>query len=435
MSWDYNNLMLDINLIRNKPELIKVACKNKNLNPTLVGNLLEVDTKRRDLIAQIDSLRQEKNLLNDKLKKNRTKPLLSLASKLKEKLKNLEPQLRQVESSYYDLMLQIPNIPLEEVPVGKNESGNQTIKMQGKKPKFDFVPKDHVQLGLNLGLFDLDRGAKVAGFRGYYLTGDAVMLQMAIMQYALQKLIIKGFTPIIPPVVNKRSAFINTGHMPWGEKEAYKLETDDSDPENDYFLAGTAEVPLVSFYAGETFNEKDLPIKLAGFSPCYRREIGNYGKDTRGIYRIHEFMKIEQVILCKNDLKESIAWHEKILANSEEMLQELNLHYRVLLMCTGDMGEPQAKKYDQEVWMPGKNTYGEAGSNSIMTDFQSRRANIRYKAKDGTIKFVHMLNNTALASPRILAMIIENYQQKDGSVKIPDVLVPFFGKKLIKREN
>ena len=259
-------------------------------------------------------------------------------------------------------------------------------------------------------------------------------MQNALMQFALKKFTEKGFTPVIPPVINKRMAFVNSGHFPWGESEAYKLAEDEIDPKNDYFLAGTAEVPLVSMYAGETLREKDLPIKMVGYSPCFRREIGSYGKDTKGFYRVHEFTKIEQVVICKNDLEVSKKWHEKMLEFSEEILQDLGLHYQVLLMCTGDMGEPQAKKYDLETWMPGRGAYGETGSDSIMTDFQSRRANIKYVDSKGETKFVHMLNNTALPSVRSLIAIWETYQQKDGSIKVPPVLVPYMGKEVIAGE-
>ncbi len=427
--------MLDINLIRNDPQLIKTACKNKNLNPKVVDNLLEIDEKRRSLIAKVNSLRQQKNSLNNKLKAKRTKNLLDLAGKLKKRLKDLESELRKLEASYYELMLQIPNIPLDEVPVGKDETGNKKIKEWGQKPKFNFKPKDHIQLGTSLNMLDLERGAKVAGFRGYYLKNDGVLMQLALMQYVLNKFISKDYTPIIPPIINKRSTFINTGHFPWGESEAYKLSADETDPKNNYFLAGTAEVPLVSYYAGEILKEKDLPIKLVGYSPCYRREIGNYGKDTKGFYRVHEFFKIEQVVLCRSNMAESRKQHENMLTYTEEVLQDLNLHYQVLLMCTGDMGEPQAKKYDIETWMPGRNSYGETASDSIVTDFQSRRAKIKYQTKTGKTKFVHMLNNTAAPSTRLLIAIWENYQQEDGSIKVPQALQSYMGKKLIKREK
>lgn len=427
--------MLDINFIKDNKTKVEKACTNKGLNPDVVDNLLNLDIKRRELMGVVQELRAKRNELNESLKKERTDDLLTKAAEQKKDLQNIEPQLRQVESEFGELMLQIPNIPLEDVPIGKDESGNKKIKDWGEKAKFDFKPKDHIELGTNLDILDLDRGSKVAGFRGYYLKNDGVLMQNALMQFALKKFIEKGFTPIIPPVINRRAAFINSGHFPWGESEAYKIAEDETDPENDYFLAGTAEVPLVSMYSGETLREKDLPIKMVGYSPCYRREIGNYGKDTKGFYRVHEFMKIEQVILCKNDLKTSLEWHEKMLKFSEEILQELGLHYQVLLMCTGDMGEPQAKKYDLETWMPGRNGYGETGSDSIMTDFQSRRAKIKYVSNDGKTKFVHTLNNTALPSVRPLIAIWETYQQKDGSIKIPPVLVPYMGKEVITSEK
>jgi len=252
-----------------------------------------------------------------------------------------------------------------------------------------------------------------------------------LMQYALEKLIKKGFKPMIPPIIVKKEALVNTGHFPWGEVDIYKT-FDDAQEKDVRFLAGTAEVPLVSYHANETLNEEDLPILYAGFSPCYRREIGSYGKDTKGLYRVHEFMKIEQVVICKNDQKESLGWLEKLSSYAEEMLQELKLPYRKMMMCTGDMGEPQIKKYDIETWMPSRNSYGETMSDSFMGEFQSRRANIRYNTKNQETKFVHMLNNTALATPRIWVAIFENYQTKEGYIKVPKVLQKYVGKKIIK---
>lgn len=414
--------MLDIQFIRDHAELVKENTRHKNQNPAVVDNLLAADAKRRELIIQAETIRGERNKLNNELKKGRTDELISRSKDLKLKLAGIEPDLKLAEETYADLMLQIPNVVLPEVPVGKDETGNVVVREWGKKPKFSFTPKDHVELGIQNGWLDLERGAKVAGFRGYYLKGEAALLQVKLMQYALHKFVENGYTPLIPPVVDKRQAFVNTGHFPWGEKETYRLAEDETDPQNDYFLAGTAEIPLVSYYAGETLREKDLPIKMVGFSPCFRREVGSYGKDTKGFYRVHEFWKIEQVVLCKNDLAESQVWHEKMLAYTEELLQDFGIPYRVLLMCTGDMGEPQAKKYDIEAWMPGRNGYGEVASDSIMTDFQSRRAGIRYQSADGSTQFVHMLNNTALASTRTLIALWENFQQKDGSVKLPKAL-------------
>jgi seryl-tRNA synthetase len=412
--------MLDIQFIRDNRDQVKQAAINKNFDPEIVDSLLDLDVKRRELMTQSQDIRASRNQLNDQLKNERTPELIAQSQQLKAQLGEVEDQLKQVNLDYDAVMLKIPNVTLEEVPVGKEAADNQIVRIIGQKPVFDFTVKDHVELGTALDLLDLDRGSKVSGYRGYFLKNQAVMLQFGLMRYALDKLAAKGFSPIIPPVVDRKQAFINTGHFPWGEAEAYAVS-------DDMYLAGTAEVPLVSYHSGEILNEKDLPIKYAGFSPCYRREIGSYGKDTRGIFRVHEFMKIEQVVLCVNDIDESRKMHELLLSNAEEMLTELGLHYRVMIMCTGDMGEPQMKKYDIETWMPGRNDYGETMSDSIMGEFQSRRADIRYRAKDGTLKYVHMLNNTALASSRMLIALWENYQQADGSIKIPEVLVPYVG--------
>lgn len=426
--------MLDITYIRDNAKTVKQACKNKNLNPDVVDNLLTADEKRRQLIGQVQELRTQRNTLSKQLQSERDEKLLKQAGEVKKQLQDIVPQLRQIEATFKELMLQVPNVPLEDVPVDPDGSKNKVIKTWGDKPKFDFEPKDHVELSKLNNLIEFERGSKVSGYRGYFLKNEAVLLQQALMNYSLQKIVRKGYTPIIPPVITKRAAFINSGHFPWGESEAYRLQTDENDPQNDYFLAGTSEVPLVSLYANETLNLKDFPIKLVGISPCYRREIGNYGKDTKGVYRVHEFYKIEQVIICQNDLEESKKMQEEMLECSEEIFQDLKLHYQVMLMCTGDLGEPQAKKYDIETWMPGRGEYGEAGSDSIMLDFQSRRANIRYQDKDET-KFVHTLNNTVIASPRLLIAILETYQQADGSIKVPEVLVPFVGKDIIGGEK
>jgi len=423
--------MLDIAYIRENTEKVKRGIVNKNLNPEIVDQVLEADAKRRDLIGKIEIIRAERNKLNDELKVARTPELMQKSAELKEKLQNLEPELRQVEEEYDSLMLRIPGVPLDEVPVGKDSTGNTVVRTWGEVRKFDFPIKTHIELGESLDIIDFERGSKIAGFRGYFLKNEAVMLQFALMQYTLQKFIAKGYTPVTPPVILKKRSFFNSGHFPWGEKETYQFMTNEGEDET--YLSGTAEVPLVSMYQDEVLNEKDLPIRMIGFSPCFRKEAGSYGKDTKGVFRVHEFVKTEQVVICKNDLAESIRLHEEMMALTEEIAQDLKLPYRVLNMCTGDMGEPQAKKFDIEAWMPGRNDWGELGSDSIMLDFQSRRANIRYKDAQNQMHYVHMLNNTASNSPRWLVAILENYQQVDGSVKIPDVLVPFIGKTKIRR--
>jgi seryl-tRNA synthetase len=418
--------MLDIQFIRDNPKLVLKAAKDKGLNAEAVDKVLDLDKKRRELLGQVEELRALKNKL--------TREEFEKGREIKKKLKDIEPQLRKVEVAYKELMLMIPSVPEKQVPVGKDEKSNKLVRKWGEKPKFKFKPLDHIELGTSLDLLDLERGAKVSGFRGYYLKNEAVLMQMGLMQYALNKLIKKGFKPMIPPIIVKKQALVNTGHFPWGEVDVYKTFDDEAE-EDVRYLSGTAEVPLVSFHSNEILSEKDLPILYAGLSPSYRREIGSYGKDTKGLYRVHEFMKIEQVVIGKNDEKESLEWLEKLANYSEEMLKELELPYQVMMMNTSEMGEPQVKKYDIETWMPSRKNYGETMSDSFLGEFQARRANIRYRTKKGEIKFAHTLNNTAIATPRILIAILENYQQEDGSIKVPKILQEYVGKKVISADR
>lgn len=413
--------MLDIKFIRDNLELCKTAAKNKNRDVEWEG-LLAADEKRRELIGKAEAVRSERNKLKGTDEKTREQ-----GKKLKEELKKLDDELREAEEKFTALMLTVPNVPHESVPVGKDEKGNKEVKTWGEPSTFDFQPKDHVELARSLDLIDFDRGAKVGGSRAYFLKNEAAQMEFAILFYTFQKLIKKGYTPLIAPSLVREFTLFGNGQFPWGREEVYHLEKDD------VYLAGTAEVPVTAYFSDEVLDEADLPKKFVAFSPCFRREAGSYGKDTRGVYRLHQFNKVEQVIISTNDLNNSFTLHEELLANAEEVLQDLGLPYRVLLMCTGDMGEPQVKKYDVETWMPGRNGYGETMSNSVMGDFQARRLKIRYKTKDGKTAFCHTLNNTAIASPRILVAILENYQQKDGSVRIPDVLQPFIGKTEIRR--
>ncbi|MBI3576726.1 serine--tRNA ligase [Candidatus Gottesmanbacteria bacterium] len=416
--------MLDIKFIRDNLELCKKAAQNKNREVDWEG-LLAADEKRRALIGKAEELRAERNVSS---KSQITNPNdQTKARKRKEEIKEIEKELKEVEVKFEELMLTVPNIPDESVPVGKDASGNKEVKTWGKLPKFDFPVKDHIELSKSLDLIDFERGAKVGGFRAYFLKNEAAQMEFALMWYTLNKLVAKGYTPLIAPSLVKEFTLVGNGQFPWGKEEVYHLEKDDM------YLAGTAEVPVTAYFADEVLNEKDLPKKFVAFSPCFRREAGSYGKDTKGVYRLHQFNKIEQVIISTNDMNTSFTLHEELLANAEEILQDLELPYRVMLMCTGDMGEPQVKKYDIETWMPGRRAYGETMSNSVMGDFQARRLKIRYRGKDGSIKFCHTLNNTALASPRILIAILENYQQSDGSIKIPKVLQPFIGKEVITR--
>jgi seryl-tRNA synthetase len=410
--------MLDIAFIRDNLDVCKKAAKDKNREVDWDALLVE-DDKRRKLIAQTEELRAQRNTIQGE--ENREK-----GKKLKVELKKLEEELRGVEERFGLLMLTVPNVPDKSVPVGKDASGNKQVKTWGKPTKFDFTPKDHVELAESLDLIDFKRGAKVGGARAYFLKNEAAQMEVALMFFALQKLVAKGYTPLIAPSLVKEFTLFGNGQFPWGREEVYRIEKDD------VYLAGTAEVPVTAYFADEILNEADLPKKFVAFSPCFRREAGSYGKDTRGVYRLHQFNKIEQVIITTAETNNSLTLHEELLANSEEILQDLKLPYRVLLMCTGDMGEPQVKKYDVETWMPGRKGYGETMSNSFMGDFQARRLKIRYRTKAGTV-VAHTLNNTAIASPRILVAILENYQQKDGSVAIPEVLQPLIGKKEIRR--
>ncbi|MEK7543390.1 MAG: serine--tRNA ligase [Patescibacteria group bacterium] len=414
--------MLDIKFIRENLELCKQAAKNKNREVEW-DRLLELDEKRRKLIGKTEVIRAKRN----KAEKATTEEERQTGRVLKQEMKALEQELRTVEESFNELMLTVPNVPDKSVPVGKDSSGNKTIKTWGKVPEFDFVVKDHIELATKLDLIDFERGAKVGGRRAYFLKNEAAQMEFAVLFYTFQKLIKKGYTPLIAPSLVKGFTLFGNGQFPWGREEVYHLEKDD------VYLAGTAEVPVTAYFSDEVLNEKELPKKFVAFSPCFRREAGSYGKDTKGVYRLHQFSKIEQVIISKNDMNNSFTLHEELLANAEEILQDLELPYRVLLMCTGDMGEPQVKKYDIETWMPGRQAYGETMSNSIMGDFQARRLKIRYKTKDGKTLYCHTLNNTAIASPRILVAILENYQQKDGSIRVPKVLQSYIGKDIIRR--
>jgi len=416
--------MLDIKFIRDNLDLCKNAAINKNRDVEWDG-LLALDDKRRELIGTSEKLREERNTLSRT--QNTEHNDQKRGKELKTQLKTIEEELRSVEEKFGLLMLTVPNIPDKSVPVGKDASGNVEVKKWGKVPKFAFEAKDHIELAKSLDLIDFERGVKVGGFRTYFLKNELALLEMAIISYAFQKLAKKGYTPLTPPSLVRDFTLFGNGQFPWGKEEVYRLEKDD------LYLAGTAEVPVTAYFANEVLEEKDLPKKFVAYSSCFRREIGSYGKDTKGVYRVHQFNKVEQVIISTNDMNNSFTLHEELLANAEEILQDLALPYRVLLMCTGDMGEPQVKKYDIETWMPGRHGYGETMSNSFMGDFQARRLKIRYKTRDGKMIFAHTLNNTAIASPRILIAILENYQQKDGSILIPKILQSYLGKKVIER--
>jgi len=413
--------MLSLDYIRANKEKVVLAAKNKNRKID-INSILKLDDQRRELIQKIQILHEERNKSSHQKPDEKT---IVRGKEIKVELKNLEEKLTTANDQLTKLLSFVPNVPLDEVPIGKDETDNLEVKKWGKIPKFDFEPKSHLDLGLSLDLFDLERGSKVSGFRGYFLKNQAAQLQFAVLFYVFQKLVKKGYVPIIAPSIVKGFTLFGSGQFPWGEQEVYKLNDEDA------YLAGTAEVPVTSYFSGEMLKESELPKKFVAFSPCFRREAGAYGKDSKGLYRVHEFWKVEQVIISKNDIEDSKKLHEELQKNTEEIIEDLKIPYRRLLMCTGDMGEPQIFKYDTEIWMPYRKGYGEIASNSIMGDFQTRRLKIKYRKKDNTTDYCYSLNDTAIPSPRILIAIFENYQQEDGSIKIPEVLQSLVGFKKI----
>jgi len=429
--------MLDIKFIRENKQKFNEIIINKGVDLN-IDHLLDLDQKRKTLKSEVDELREKRNQITEQIKNGKkTDELIKNAKEIKTLLVDLEEKFRNVKKEFESLMFYVPNVYSDDTPIGKNESENVVRKEFGERTKFTFTPKDHIELGKNLDLLDLERGAKVSGFRGYFLKNEAVLLHLGILLFALQKLQDEGFTLMVTPTLSKDFALYGTGWFPFDMDNIYKAVPAgklklDSVKEEGTNLVGTAEVPLCAYHAEEQLEEKDLPILLCGFSQCYRSEVGSYGRDTKGIYRIREFSKVEQVVICRNDVGESERWHQKLIKISQGILNELELPHRLVQMCTGDMGAGKYKMYDIETWMPLRKDYGETHSASNMTDWQSRRLNIRYKTKDGTKKYVHMLNNTAIASPRILIAILENYQRKDGAVEVPKVLQKWVGKKIIK---
>lgn len=424
--------MLDIKFIRENPDLIKEAARKKHIDFN-VDELVTADQKRIEKLSVVESLRSEQNTVSDKIPSatpEEKASLIAQMSVLKEDLKKHEEELKEVMIDWQKLMLRVPNIPDISVPEGDDDTGNVEVRDWGEKPNFSFALKNHIELCEMHDLADFERGAKVSGFRGYFLKNEAVQIEMALWQLFNERLIAKGFTPmIVPSLVNKKT-LMGTGYLPGGEDDLYRTQDED-------YLAGTGEVATMSYYSDEILEASQLPIKMAAFSPCFRREAGSHSKDTKGLIRVHEFFKLEQVVLCEASHAESVAQHELITENVEEILQELELPYHVVVNCGGDLGQGQVKKYDIEVWMPSQDTYRETHSASYFHDFQTRRLNIRYRDENGKLRFVHSLNNTAVATPRIVACILENCQQADGTIKIPTILQKYMNGKTVigKSEN
>ncbi len=423
--------MLDIKFIRENSDVIKEAARKKFVELDLDA-LIALDDKRKTVGQSLEEKRAKQNKASEAIPNSTPEEkarLISEMQPLKEEIQKLEEEMREVMVEWQKLMIAVPNVPDMSVPEGKDDSENVEVKKIGEPTKFTFAPKSHTDLMLALDLVDFERGSKVAGFRGYFLKNAAAQLQFALWQFTNDFFRKKNFVPMIVPSLVKREVFLGTGYIPQGEEDLYKTQDGD-------YLSGTGEVATMGYYMDEVLDKKDLPKKIIAFSPCFRREAGAHGKDTKGLIRVHEFYKFEQVVLCEASHEESVKLHEEITQNTEELMQALKLPYRIVVNCTGDLGLGQVKKYDTEVWMPSEGKYRETHSSSYFHDFQTRRLNIRYKDTDpsagsgqaGKLKFAHSLNNTAL-SGRPLVAIIENYQNEDGSITVPEVLRPYMGGK------
>jgi len=425
--------MIDIKQIRENPEKFKKAAKDKHFNVN-IDRLVELYDALRGSKAFLQSVITEKNRIGKSipnLSENEKTDALEELTKLKQKEAEYQRQINKHQPEFDTLMKQVAQPADDGVPVGKDDTENVEIKKVGQVKQFDFEPKDHVQLGLDLGIIDIERGVKLAGTRNYILKGDGALLHWAVLRFSMDFMVGRGYVPFSVPVLMKDETMTGTGFFPGSEDQTYRMEKDQLN------LAGTAEVPLTAYRMGEILSADELPLKYVALSSCFRREAGAAGKDTYGLYRIHQFDKIEQVVICKNSVEESNKFHEEILANSEAVMQALELPYRVVVVCTGDLGRGQAKKYDIEAWMPSRGGYCETHSASKFYDFQARRLNLRYK--DSATKknlFCHTLNNTVIASPRVLIPILELYQNADGSITIPKVLRTYMnGKEKITREK
>jgi seryl-tRNA synthetase len=413
--------MLDIKYIRDNADLIKKGARDKRNNIDL-DLLLKLDAEIRPLQTTWEELQATRNRLSKEIGKaspDQREAMKAEVQDVKAKMEKIEAELAAKKPEFEAMLLLVPQPARSDVPIGKDDTENLEIKKWGTPPAFDFKPLDHITLGQKNGLVDFERGVRIAGSRSYVLTGLGARLEQAVLRYVYDKLATKGYQPMSVPVLVREDCMTGTGYFPTGREQAYYCEKDEM------ALVGTAEVPLTSFYAGEILPETDLPKKMMAWSGCFRREAGTYGKDTSGLYRVHQFQKIEQVIIA--DEKQSESYHAELLANAEECLQDFGLPYRVVYVCTGDLGQGQVRKHDIETWMPSRNGYGETHSCSTFHEFQARRLKLRYKGKDGQVRVCHTLNNTAIASPRVLISLLEVHQQKDGRITIPKCLQPYLG--------
>ncbi len=417
--------MLDIAFIRDNPDIVRAAITNKRCDVSL-DELLDADKARRDAVGELDKRRARKNeiaSLIPKASKEERPTLIEEGKAVKGDIERLEPTLTLANKRFDELMLRVPSVPRPEVPIGKGEEDNVEVRKVGELRKFDYTPKDHVELMTLHKMVNWDGPRKYAGGRSYALMGIGALLELAVTRLAVDTLVERGLTMVIPPVMVKERAMTGTGFFPLGREEAYGITADE------LFLVGTSEVPLVSLHCDETIDHSALPIRYAGISNCFRREAGAYGKDTKGLYRVHQFTKVEQVVFCLPDETVAEKEHYSLLANAEAILAKLEIPYRVALACTGELSLGQTRKHEVESWMPGRNggkgAYNETHSCSTLGDFQTRRSNIRVRMPDGSLSYPYTLNNTAIASPRILIPLLENHQNADGSITLPKALVPY----------
>jgi seryl-tRNA synthetase len=424
--------MIDIKQIRENPEKFKKAAKDKHFDVD-IDRLLNLDSHLLSMKKELQDISTNKNRIGNsipRLSGDEKQSALSQLSQLKQREAKYDEDTKKLQPEFTELMQQVPQPTDDDVPLGKDDTENIEIRKEGKVRHFDFEPKDHLQLGLALGIIDIERGVKLAGTRNYFLKGDGALLHWALLRFAMDYMVGKGYVPLSVPLLMKDEAMKGTGYYPGSEDQTYRMEKDQLN------LVGTAEVPLTAYRMGEILSAEELPLKFVAQSSCFRREAGAAGKDTYGLYRIHQFDKVEQVVICKNMVEESCKYHMEILANAEAVMQALELPYRVANVCTGDLGRGQAKKFDIEAWMPSRESYCETHSASKFYEFQARRMNLRYK-NPATKKnnFCHTLNNTVIASPRILIPILELYQHSDGSITVPKVLRPYMGKDTINKKS
>ena len=416
--------MLDLKFIRQNKDLIINAIKLKNINLNL-EQLLTLYDQMLSFKKKLQSLEEGKNFNAKEAAKMKTlpekKPYIEKGKAINKEIEDLKPLINSLEKQLEELLLLVPNIPSPNAPIGVDEKDNVPIKQVGCKPEFDFRPLDHVQILEKNNWADLVRIAKVSGTRSYALTNEMVLLEMALLYFTLDKMKSKGFTLITVPAFAREFAFIGTGHFPVGVDQVYHLESDN------IYLTGTAEVVLNALHSGDNLVEAQLPILYAGFSPCFRREAGSAGRDTRGLIRVHQFYKVEQFVICKNNDEEAEYWHQQLLQTSEEIMVDLDLPYRVVDVCTGDMGPGKVRQYDIEAWVPSENKYRETHSCSSLHEWQARRVDLRYRSSMGKMEYCYTLNNTAIATPRIMVPFLENHQNLDGSINIPTKLLKYLG--------